>query len=60
MILTAAQHQYGPLDIDMDNIDIINIPAYNISVLETNLPAEKFQNLVDEGYYSTEFYLSGL
>ena len=59
MILTAAQHQYGPLDIDMDNIDIINIPAYNISVLETNLPAEKFQNLVDEGYYSTEFYLSG-
>lgn len=58
MILTAAQHQYGPLDIDNPNIDIINIPAYNISVLETNLSDEKFKQLSDEGYYSVKLYLN--
>lgn len=60
MILTAAQHQYGPLDINNPNIDIINIPAYNISVLETNLSSEKFKQLTDEGYYSLKIYLNKL
>jgi len=60
MILTAAQHQYGPLDIENPNIDIINIPAYNISVLETNLSNEKFKRLCDEGYYSVKLYLNGI
>jgi NTE family protein len=59
MILTAAQHQYGPLDINLDNIDIINIPAYNVSVLETNLSDEKFQILIQEGYSTVDFYLHG-
>lgn len=60
MILTAAQHQYGPLNIENPNIDIINIPAYNISVLETNLSLEKFKQLSDEGYYSVKLYLNEL
>ena len=41
------------------NIDIINIPAYNVSVLETNLSDEKFQILIQEGYSTVDFYLHG-
>ena len=57
MILTAAQHQYGPLDIEKNNIDIINIAAYNISLLETDISKDKFLNLIHEGYNSTKLYL---
>ena len=57
MILTAAQHQYGPLDIEKNNIDIINIAAYNISLLETDISKDKFLNLIHEGYNSTKIYL---
>ena len=57
MILTAAQHQYCPLDIEKNNIDIINIAAYNISLLETDISKDKFLNLIHEGYNSTKLYL---
>ena len=57
MILTAAQHQYGPLDIEKNNIDIINIAAYNISLLETHISKDKFMDLINEGYNSTKLYL---
>ena len=58
MILVAAQHQYGPLDIEKKNIDIINIAAYNISLLETDISKDKFMKLIQEGYNSTKIYLS--